>query len=115
MSSLEHEVVKQAYLDLNKKILEIREKNYEFNMRNERWKEVQQGLPDLGKRIFELRGKHYEGCGFHYGLEKSIGYLLWKVNDFDKSLNPVDCVVLEVLYEELCEQVVKAELSLKGK
>jgi hypothetical protein len=80
------------------------------------------GLPELANRIFALRGKQYNGWGFHYGLEKSIGYLLWRLNDFE-----IGCpfegpeakkvwanrLALEVNLSNLYERVVAAEKSLE--
>ena len=39
-------------------------------------------LPSLSKRVFGLRHRTYEGCGFHYDLEKTLGFLIWRLNDF---------------------------------
>lgn len=77
-------------------------------------KKIREELPKLAIRIFALRNKSYNGCGFHYSLEKLIGYLLWKANNFDKSIEATDSAILEVIYEDLCERVSEIETSLKG-
>lgn len=74
-------------------------------------------LPALAARIFKLRISVYGGCGFHYSLEKTLGYLLWKLNDFQAY--PLDIremvayrVVMKVQLNGLFKDVIKAEKKI---
>jgi hypothetical protein len=75
-------------------------------------------LPPLFARAFALRGKHYKGCGFHYGIEKSLDGLLRWCNDFENSPPALEmlsaCMAMTVIYEGVIEQLDAAEASLKG-
>ena len=76
--------------------------------------EIRSGLPALASRIFALDGKSYPGCGFHWTKHKSIGFLLNKINDFDQRMSDDTLVVCELVYQELLEDVKKAEDSCDG-
>lgn len=75
-------------------------------------KKLASKLPDLAVRVFALSGKHYKGCGFHWTLVKTIGYLLHTVNDYDKRYDVETHIVMEVVYEDLLERVQEAEREL---
>ena len=75
----------------------------------EKRRELQNKLPAVAMRVFALRGKPYQGHGYHWGMEKSIGYLLSKVNDYDSKFDHMDQMTMEILYEELLERVDTAE------
>lgn len=75
-------------------------------------------LPRLAARVFALRDEHYYGCGFHYDLERTLGYLIWKLNDFQSyPLNLREMVahriVMKVHLSELFKDVVKAEKEIQ--
>lgn len=40
-------------------------------------------MPELAARVFALRTRGYRGCGFHWGMEKQLGYVLHRVSDYD--------------------------------
>ena len=77
--------------------------------KQERRRELAKKLPSLASRVLSLAGKAYPGSGFHYSLAKSIGYLLWKVNDHDLPFTLEALLSLEVIYEGICEDVLEAE------
>jgi hypothetical protein len=79
-------------------------------------------LTDLAPRIGKLSQQFYMGCGFHYSLEKSLGYLIaelsmpvqWSANHCAKI--PEDrlrIIMLQVNMSMLVNQVVKAEKSVR--
>jgi len=83
--------------------------------KNEKRNELRHALPALAKRVFALRDTTYPGCGFHWSMEKAIGVLLRRVNDFDSPFNDDALMVCEVAYEQLLEDVAKAEAEAKSK
>jgi hypothetical protein len=72
-------------------------------------------LPAAAMRVFALDGKHYNGCGFHYSLVKTIGGLMYRLNNFDAKYTNDDLLVDEVIYEDLIEQLddIDGRLSIK--
>ena len=73
-------------------------------------------LPELARRVFALRNVHYNGCGFHWGMERTLGFLIWKMSDFDDcQIDPKDVlmrhIVLEVKMNGLFKNIVAAEKS----
>ena len=93
-----------------------REQNTKFS----EWRvKVSDELPALAQRVFSLRAKMYTGCGFHWAMERDLGYVMAKVNDFDDSDiyygsdAAAKQIALEVTYELLRENVQKAEESAK--
>ena len=77
-------------------------------------------LPALAARIFKLRISVYGGCGFHYSLEKTLGYLLWKLNDFQAY--PLDIremaahhLVMKVHLNGLFKDVILAETEVAAR
>lgn len=96
------------------KELQIKKRNDAFT----KWrKRTAKNMPELAARVFALRKRFYMGCGFHWGMEKSLGYILAKLNDYDDSRyyhsdNAISLhIALEVLVQELYHSVVKAEQS----
>lgn len=79
----------------------------EFN----KWrKEKSKELPSLANRVFALRNKMYYGCGFHWSLEKDLGYIISVMNDFDSGYRDfAKRIVVEVRYRHFIEQIEKAE------
>jgi hypothetical protein len=73
---------------------------------------LREAVPALAIRVFALRQKNYPGCGFHYGLVKTVGGLLYRLNNFDESYKWLDLLVDKILYEELVDDVTKAEAHL---
>jgi len=84
----------------------------------ERWaKRANNQIPNLASRIFALRNKNYVGCVFHYSIERSLGTILVKLNNYD------DCpptnlymmqhrIVMKVSLNQLFEDVVNAENTI---
>jgi hypothetical protein len=77
-------------------------------------------LPALADRVFKLRKSVYRGCGFHYSIEKTLGYLLWKLNDFEAY--PLDIremaahrIVMKVHLNGLFKDVIKAEKDIAAR
>ena len=64
-------------------------------------REFQDKLAELATRIFTLRKTQYR----RHELEKSIGYLLWRLNDYDTKLDATEICTLEAVYEDLCEAI----------
>lgn len=80
-------------------------------------------LTDIAPRIGKLSTQFYMGCGFHYSLESSLGYLIkelampvqWSANHCAKI--PEDrlrIIMLQVNMSMLVNQVVKAEKSVRA-
>ena len=93
-------------MDESQEMQEIQELK-KFN----KWrKETGKTLPDLAKRVFALRGKSYMGCGFHWGLEKDLGWIIATMNDFDKSYRDLDTrMIVEIRHEQLIERIEEIE------
>lgn len=83
-------------------------------------------MTNLAPRIYALSKKFYSGCGFHYGLEQQLGALVsalavgdspntLDMNDYSKLRDKAaNWCVNEVLFEGLCEDVIKAEKGCKS-
>lgn len=79
------------------------------------WREqVNQHLPDIAARVFALRAKAYRGCGFHYGLERELGYVLARMNDYETPLTFFATMVEKVRTKGLVRQLIRAEFSARG-
>ena len=93
-------------MDESQEMKEIQELK-KFN----KWrKKVGKTLPDLAKRVFALRGKSYMGYGFHWGLEKDLGWIIVTMNDFDKSYRDLGTrMIVEIRHEQLIERVEEIE------
>ncbi len=77
-------------------------------------KEIGELLPSLATRVFALRNKMYYGCGFHWALEKDLGYIINVMNDFDKGYRDImERIVVEVRYESFLKTLEKAESNEK--
>jgi len=69
-------------------------------------------LPELSKRIFALRKVGYMGCGFHWGLEKSLGHSMFVLQNFDTYPRDYGTrITMQVNFEYLFKKVRKAEKS----
>lgn len=53
------------------------------------------------------------GAGFHWSMEKKLGYVINALHDFDRSLPDYEQIILEVALEGLYEDVDRAEASAK--
>lgn len=54
--------------------------NKEFS----RWRRRSaKNLPELATRVFALRHTMYPGCGLHWAMERELGYVMAKLNDYD--------------------------------
>lgn len=87
-------------------IVDWRKEHYAWRRR------VADNMPETAGRVFALRSKPYMGSGFHYAMEKTLGYVMRFVNDYDAQLTVAACVVEEVVVEGLFEQIAAAERSL---
>lgn len=77
---------------------------------NDRRQSIAKKLPELANRVFALRDKMYMGCGFHWALEKELGYIISVMNDFDRSYRDMaDRIIVEVRYDQFLEKLEKAE------
>lgn len=77
-------------------------------------KEIGELLPSLATRVFALRNKMYYGCGFHWALEKDLGYIINVMNDFNKGYRDImERIVVEVRYESFLKTLEKAESNEK--
>lgn len=72
---------------------------------------VAKGLPALSVRVFALREVMYPGCGFHYGMERSLGRVIALANDYDRRFDVADAIIDQVLVESLYREVAAAEAS----
>lgn len=82
-------------------------------------------MTNLAPRIHSLSKKFYSGCGFHYNMEQTLGYLLQalaickdshtiNMNDYDDIPKDIgNWISYEVFFENLCEDVIRAEESAK--
>jgi hypothetical protein len=81
-----------------------------LNAFNDWRKEIGKGLPELANRVFALRNKGYTGCGFHWTLEKDLGYIISVMNDFDNRYsNMIDQIVIKIKYQSFIYTLEKAE------
>jgi len=74
-------------------------------------KMVAENMPDIAQRVFGLREKFYYGCGFHYGLERSLGSIIATVNDYDNPIEKSTQITDKVRYEDFVERLERAEWS----
>lgn len=83
----------------------------------EKWRQrVIERLPTLATRVFALREKFYMGCGFHWGLEKELGTVISRLNNYDENYyhgqeGISNRVILEVTVEGLHKRLREAEDS----
>lgn len=76
-------------------------------------KEIGKLLPSLAIRVFALRNKMYYGCGFHWALEKDLGFIINVMNDFDKDYRKMaERIVIEVRYENFLQKLERAESNV---
>lgn len=66
-------------------------------------------IPELASRVFTLRKKHYEGCGFHYLLEKRLGFIINFLNGNVDYKDTANLIVNKVIAEEFEETLEEAE------
>lgn len=79
-------------------------------------KRVADEMPELATRVFALRKRMYMGAGLHWSMERELGFVMARVNDYDHDYyhGPnawADCIVLEVRYEALIKSVIEAEAT----
>lgn len=66
-------------------------------------------LPEWAARTFALRDKFYAGRGYHYGLEKSLGFVISRANDYAENFHHgVDGIANQIGLEVAVEGLVKA-------
>jgi hypothetical protein len=80
-------------------------------------------LTDIAPRIGKLSTRMYMGCGFHYGMEQTLGRLIndlalptqWCANWCAKiPEQQIKMIITQVSVGMLIEQVRKAEQSVKN-
>lgn len=77
---------------------------------NEWRKEIGKTLPELASRVFALRKVGYTGCGFHWSLEKNLGYIIATMNDFDRGFRDFAVrIAVKVSYECFIERLEEIE------
>jgi hypothetical protein len=85
----------------------------------EKWaKRANKRVPEIAGRIFCLRHVKYMGWGFHYGMERRLGKIMVKINDYDDCpIKPermfLQRISMQVALRELFRLVVAAEKSAK--
>lgn len=85
----------------------------------EKWaRRANKQIPNLASRIFALRGKSYPGWGFHYWMERKLGNIIAKLNDYDDCpQEPIKMftrrIVMKTAVNGLFKEIVKAERSIK--
>ena len=86
------------------------QKRQELKKFNKWRKEIGKILPKLASRVFALRRVGYMGYGFHWGLEKDLGYIIAMMNNFDKSYRDLnDRISVEVEYECFIKRLEEIE------
>jgi hypothetical protein len=94
-----------------------------FKQQGQRWiyekwaKRANKQIPNLATRIFNLREKSYVGHGFHYGIERRLGNIIAKLNDYDDCPREIikiitHKIVMKTAVNRLFDDVVKAERSM---
>lgn len=71
-------------------------------------------LPAVAARVFALRAVPYMGSGYHYGLEKTLGRLIAKMNTYDEAPTFAESLVEEVIWTEFLRDLIRAEFSARG-
>lgn len=80
------------------------------NMEFDKWrKEQRKALPELSNRVYSLRGKLYNGCGFHWSLEKDLGYIIKNISDYDSYPSDIDQILLVTITESLYNRLIEIE------
>jgi hypothetical protein len=91
---------------------------HEIKKFNKWRKNIGKTLPELATRVFNLRRKGYTGCGFHWGLEKDLGWVISTMNNFDKSYLDWNLrLIVEVVYEHFIGRLeeIEDEISQRAK
>lgn len=79
----------------------------------DKWrKRVRKDLPNLANRVFNLRGKGYIGCGFHWNLEKDLGYIIRSVSNFDSYPDNMEQILIKIVTESLYKELNRIESKL---
>lgn len=81
-----------------------------------KWKRrASRQLPELSSKVFFLRSKSYTGCGFHWSLEKDLGFCINHIMNYDKRYTDImQNISIQVVFESLIKEVKKIESSLTG-
>ena len=73
-------------------------------------KETKEILPELASRVFALRKKGYMGCGFHWSLERDLGWVISTMNNFDRGYRDWAIrIAAKVKYEHFIERLIEIE------
>lgn len=80
-----------------------------------RWRQkAKRRLPEISQRVFDLRGVGYTGCGFHWSLEKTLGYVINRLNDYDEGWHKelIERISIQVIFSGLFKDVAKIEKEI---
>lgn len=69
-------------------------------------------MPALAARVFALRGTGYMGSGFHWNMEKRLGAMMMRLNDYDSPFDLGVHLCCEIGLEKLYRDVALAEASI---
>ena len=70
-------------------------------------------LPEISSKVFALRNKHYLGCGFHWSLEKTLGYCITHICNYDRSYNDwSENSIIQIKFEGLMKDIKDIEKRL---
>lgn len=81
--------------------------------RYEKWrKRAVKQLPKVSARVFAARQIFYNGCGFHYGLEKKLGYCIWRMNNHDDYPKEWwDVMLIQMAFAEIFKELQRIEAT----
>lgn len=83
------------------------------NKQFDKWRErVRKDLPNLANRVFSLRGVGYTGCGFHWSLEKDLGYVIRGISNFDSYPDNMEQILIKIVTESLYKELNRIESKL---
>lgn len=74
-----------------------------------------EAIPIISNKIFSLRNKMYKGCGFHWHLEKQLGYCIHALQNFDAYPKcETEIMILQMTFNDLFKQVSNIEKEIKN-
>lgn len=72
-------------------------------------------LPELSAKVFELRYKSYPGCGFHWSLEKQLGFCINNICNYDRRYADwMENISIQVVFEGLIKEIKKIEAEISN-
>lgn len=69
-------------------------------------------LPEVSNKVFSLRGQFYTGCGTHWSLEKSLGFCINNIMNYDSQLEYYTQIIVQITFEELIKDLKRIEKEL---